>query len=325
MEILFTDPKLNSMRQAAVAGNWARLFQIAPRGCVGSAGPTMADGSRGACGDDANIPLGSPAGEAAYYYWNRTNPARKNLTINDLRVRKNASGQIENVPLTEVEIRDYFDNYQWARHDWKCTPGQLEKYTYDAMGGRKIYPLAQCAESSASRRRKAVKKVAAVAVLVTGAIFLGPAILAAAGKGAAAVGAGVSKVGAAAGGLVKSINNARTVKAIAEGKAPPPPIDVNDASFGDWAFEVGVQEWQESQQRKMTRAEERALRAEIAAMQSQLANEVPRFTPQPSPYLPPAVTQIQAREVQQASAGGTQIDKFILPAALVAGALILGG
>jgi len=321
MEILFTDPKLNAMRQAAVAGNWAQLFRIAPRGCVGSAGPTMADGSRGACGDDANIPLGSPEGEAAYYYWNRTNPTSKNLTINDLRVTKNASGQIQKVPLTESEIRDYFDNYQWARHDWKCTPGQLEKYTFDAMGGRKIYPLAQCAESSATRRRKAVKKVAAVAVLVTGAIFLGPAILAAAGKGAAAVGAGVSKVGAAAGGLVKHINNARTVKAIAEGKAPPPPIDVNSSSFGDWAFEVGVEEWQKSAQRKMTRSEENALRAEISAMQRELAATVPPFRPQPNYELSPTIKKIQVIEEQRKG----DLEKLMIPGAIVAGALLLGG
>jgi len=323
MSVYFTDPKLNAMRQAALAGNWAQLFSIAPRGCVGPAGPTMSDGSRGACGDDANIPLGSPQGEAAYYYWNRTNPARKNLTINDLRVRKNASGQIEKVPLTETEIRDFYDNYQWARHDWKCTPGQLEKYIYDVIAGKPIYPLAQCAQSSASRRRKILKKVGAAAVLVTGAVFLGPAIAGAASKGAATVGAGLTKVGAATGGLVSQLNNARTIKAIADGKMPPPPIDINSSSFTDWAMQTGMREWQESQQRKMTRQEEAQLRAEIQAMQRQLGQVTPRFVPQPSPYLSPAVTNMQARE-EARQGSSLQLDKFILPAALVAGALILG-
>lgn len=252
----FTDPKLNAMREAALAGNWRALFSIAPRGCVGPAGPTMADGSRGACGDDPSIPLGSPQGQAAYDYWHGKNPYRKNLTLQDLRVYLDDNGQVRTKPLSESEIRNFFENFQWARHDWRCTPGQLEKYIHDATGGRLIYPLAQCAQSSASRRRKLLKKVATVAAVGTGAVILGKVIVgkvgaalaskggAAAATGAAAKGAAVAHttVGGAVGAAAKAvpfaeriINGARTVKALKDGELPPPPISIGDGSFSDYA------------------------------------------------------------------------------------------
>lgn len=263
-DLRFTDPKLNAMRKAAVAGNWRRLFSIAPRGCVGPAGPTMADGSRGACGDDPSIPLGSPQGSAAYYYWNRDNPLRRNLTLQDLRVTMDAGGRVKPAPLSNAEIRDFFENFQWARHDWRCTPGQLEKYIQDAIGGRAIYPLAQCAQSSASRRRKVLKKIAVVAAVTTGGILLGKAIIGKVGSGLAAKGGAAAATTAkaatgvavgtakAAAGIAATaakalpvaaavLNGTATVKALANGELPPPPISVGDGTFSDYANLVAEQ------------------------------------------------------------------------------------
>ena len=322
-EIFFSDPKLNAMREAAVAGDWGRMFSIAPRGCVGPAGPTMADGSRGACGDDPTIPLNSAEGSAAYYYWLQNNPARKNITIQDLRITKDASGRIVKVPLTPDEIRNFFENYQWARHDWKCTPGQVEEYIHDAMNGRAIYPLAQCAQSSASRRRKIAKKVAAGAVAITGAIFLGPAIAGAAGKVGGAVGGALGKIGVGGAGKVLSkINDARTLKAILNGEMPPPPIDISGQAFRDWAFDTAQGELVEAYQRQLTKDEENALKAEIAEMQRQMAAATPRGTPMsPAPGLSPAIqsTMLQSKKDSEL------LSKVALIGIPIAMALILKG
>ena len=325
----FTDPKLNAMRQAAVAGDWRRLFSIAPRGCVGPDGPTMSDGSRGRCGDDPSIPLGSPQGQAAYDYWHGKNPMRKNLTLQDLRVYADESGRVRTKQLSPDEIRDFFNNYQWARHDWQCTRGQLDKYIHDAIGGRLIYPLAQCAKSSASRRRKILKKAAVVAAAATGGVLLGKAIIgkvggALAGKGGAAAATGAAAKGVATGataiakgaGAVATtaakalpvaasvINSTRTAKAVAKGEIPPPPISIGDGNFSDYANLVAEQLAHRELARQTSKAEQEMLQRYVELERRRMATVEPRHRPVVNTGLNPALTEAQKERADTAIASG---------------------
>lgn len=342
--VLFTDPKLNAMREAAVAGNWRKLFSIAPRGCVGPAGPTMADGSRGACGDDPTLPLGSPQGAAAYYYWNRTNPLRKNLTLQDLRYKITADGRIVSVPLTRLEIRNFFTGFQWARHDWQCTEGQLEKYIYDAINGRLIYPLAQCAQSSASRRRELIKKAAIAAAVVTGAVMFGPALLSKTGAalggtasgaaGATAAGTTTAAISGAVGtaatttGIVgltakalplagNLFNTTRTVKALLDGDLPPPPISFGDKAFSDWAALVGTKIAEREMRQELTAAETALIRQYVEDERRRLAVAEQPHAPVVNTGLNPQLTAAQKVRADSFLSGGN------VPALLMLGAPIL--
>lgn len=369
---LFSDPKLNAMRQAAVAGDWQRLFEIAPRGCVGGAGVTDAAGRSGVCGDMPGVQPPSARGEAAYRYWRGGNPLRKNLIIQDLRYRRRADGTIEFVPVTRAELTRLWERYNWARHDWRCTPGQVQEMINRWLRTKEIYVTHQCAEPSSARRKKLVKRVAVGAAIATGAAFLGPAIgtaaKAAGTKIAGALGATGKAIGTAAttiatggrsrdgdaalvgngkitvprvgdtrvGGtrigdmseiiaidrsgqnafdnLISTVNDARTVKAIVEGERPPPPIAVTEGNFTLWAFQAAQQELEKHLQRKMQRAEEAALLAEIKAMQREIAARVPADAPKsPDPRVPAPVQEKSA----QLAAERKQAQNNVLRAAAI--------
>ncbi len=87
--------------------------------------------------------------------------------------------------------------------------------------------------------------------------------------------------------LLAYVNKARTIEAIAKGEMPPPPISIVGDTFTDWAMMVAKEQIaKEAQQRamelgveyvqrKMTEKEEAKLRAEIQAMQAELARIIP--------------------------------------------------
>lgn len=96
---------------------------------------------------------------------------------------------------------------------------------------------------------------------------------------------------AAAQQVVGYVNQARTVAAIVQGEAPPPPIGISGSTFTEWALDIAKDELiKEVQERtgeyltdrakaKLIAAEEARLKAEIQAMQAELAKLVPPGTP----------------------------------------------
>lgn len=176
-----------------------------------------------------------------------------------------------------------------------------------------------------------IRKPVVIAAAVVASVYLGPQILAAvksayasamasltgggaaagtaagtaaggAGAGAAATGIGAkatlgAKIFAGAKTMTGYVNNARTIKAIAGGKMPPPPIGVSGDSFREWTFIEAKNQMEKELQRQITKDEEKEMRREIAQMQYELERLVPPRTPiQPSPALSPQIVQMQASE-----------------------------
>lgn len=139
---------------------------------------------------------------------------------------------------------------------------------------------------------------------------------AAAGKAAAGAAAKAAetatffqKVKAGANTVLGYVNKGRTVQAIVNGELPPPPIGVTGNSFKEWAFNVAKDQIEkeakeyaaergiEYVQRKMTEAEEKKLREEIAVMERELARLIPPGTPmRPDENVPAAVQDVMIRE-----------------------------
>ena len=198
---------------------------------------------------------------------------------------------------------------------------------------------------------------AALAMVQNGASAMTGGLIPAAGGGAGA-GAGAGAAGAATAGggssavaaattgqklltgaktLVGYVNKARTIQAIAKGELPPVPIGIGGASFTDWAMIVAKQKIKEEAvdyamekgveyvERKMTEKEESKLRAEIEALQREINKitppEVKKMPPEPDPELAKPVLVLQKKEEKKQA----DFEKFIVPGAIVAGALLLGG
>ena len=229
---------------------------------------------------------------------------------------------------------------------------------------------AQCKKPKKSLWVK-IRKPLAIAAGIVAAVYLGPVVVekigaavggggagaggaaAGTGAGATATGTGVaagtgagakagtatffSKVKAGSKTLLKYVNRARSIKAIADGELPPPPIGIPGSSFREWATivakeqivkaakEEALERGVEYIQRKMTEKEERKLREEIAAMQRELERLIPKevkeMPPEPAPQVPTPVKVIQEQEAQRA----LDAQDLLLPAAIVGGALLLGG
>jgi hypothetical protein len=208
-----------------------------------------------------------------------------------------------------------------------------------------------CEKPKKSTWVKIRHKVAAAAVIVA-AVYLGPAIVAkvktvlggAAGGGTGATATSTvtqattfQKVQAGTKTLLGYVNKARTIEAVVKGELPPPPIGIPGTSFRDWAFivakeeikkeaiDIAMEAGQKYIAKKMTAREEAKLKAEIAEMQKQLIKltppEVRNMPVEPPKELPAAIKKIQVIEEKKKS----DLNKFILPGLMVAGALILGG
>lgn len=207
-----------------------------------------------------------------------------------------------------------------------------------------------------------IRKVVVGAAIVVAAVYLGPIIVAkvksvaggmigggSGGGGTAAAAGGSSastaattattfqKVQAGTKTLLGYVNKARTIEAVVKGELPPPPIGIPGASFRDWAMIVAKQKIKDEAMdaameagqkyiaKKMSQKEEAALKAEIAEMQRQLIaltpKEVLKMPPEPMPELAAPIKKIQKIEEKRAD----DLEKFIVPGAIVAGALLLGG
>jgi len=146
-----------------------------------------------------------------------------------------------------------------------------------------------------------------------------------------------SKVKAGSTKILSLVNKARTVEAVVKGELPPPPIGIPGASFREWALIVAKEKIKEEAidyaaekgmeyvAKKMSEKEEAKLKAEIAAMQAELIRLTPKeiieAPPEPSPELATPLKKVQIIETERKS----QLDQFIIPGAIVAGALLLGG
>ena len=183
------------------------------------------------------------------------------------------------------------------------------------------------------------RHVAAVAVGIVAAIYLGPIIA----EKAAALGGGeagstastFTKIKDGANSVLNIVNKARSVDAIIKGELPPPPISIVGDSFREWAYlvakdqiekeamELAAKEGQKYIAKKLTEAEEKKLREEIAAMQAELekieaANKAAQ-TIQPAAELPQPIKELQTTEVAKAADNAATLNTLLLlgiPAAL---------
>lgn len=286
------------------------------------------------------------------------------------------NGKREYVPFTDAEMRDFYFNHHRTKEGWACSRDQSQGFLNRAIRNQRariaahpktsqkyaeyIYPAAFCEEPEEDFKDKAVdvlKKAAVVGAVATGAVFLGPAVIGAAGKGLATVGgaikAGAGAIASGAGSLfgggaaqaataeatkeaakgtllstassaipkiVEQVNNARMIKAIAEGKVPPPPISLRGDNFTEWAMNAAIEDLKEKQQREITEQEKRQLRLMIQQLQNDMVRQVPPDYPmQPMPEVP---TQVQA--AQAATKERNQLTQTILAALIpTAGFLLL--
>ncbi len=327
--LIFTDPKLNAMREAAVAGDWAKLFRIQPRGCTRAMdkGLTRADGSYGHCAEPQAYGgidrADHPQGRRDYLWWLQNNPLRKQLTINDLRFTKDANGRIVKVPYTRAELQRYYNNHQISKRQWYCGAGQIKRYVDTAYSGsHPVYPIAQCAQTSSSRRRKIIKKIAIIAAGATGAVIFGPALIAKAGSllsgagagaGAAATGAAASGAAGAAGAAAttgwvgsvgalaakavpmaaKVISGVSTVRALKDGKMPPPPISLGDGTFTGYASLVGTKLVERELGKHASEAEQQLLAQYVELERRRLAAVETPHLPVVNSGLHPTLTAAQ--------------------------------
>lgn len=163
--------------------------------------------------------------------------------------------------------------------------------------------------------------VVVTAVGIVAAIYLGPVIYEKIG-GALQTAAGEGAQGSTLFQKVKAgvevYNKASTANAIIHGELPPPPIGISGSNFTEWAMNIAKKELinaakdQAMQlgvqyiQRKLTEKEEAKLRAEIEAMQAELAKLIPAQTiAVPDPDLQPEVrdkiSEIQDIERKEAN------------------------
>lgn len=416
-EVRFTDPKMIAANRATVKGAFYDLFfNIAPRGCGPEglgAGREFQDSEDDYDCEGGNLypslsPGDSQALELAHWWgsrhaWDRRYGTPNQLSLNWLRVYTDSNGYQRYKPWSRGEVSKYFDRWMLAKDGYVCGGDEVLRLANQTMSEQSrrqaaqpegaytphyvwhIGPLSQCAPTSSSRRRKAIKKAAAIGAVVAGGIFLGKFIaakVAAAGgastAGAAAAGAGTAAeagaatAAAAAGGgaastaataagaaaalskgakaadatkiaretttimeraqeitpkVVDAVNQARTIKAVADGEVPPPPISLEGDSFKDWALSIATQQMEKDYKEKMSAIEQQELEREISRLAYQ-ANQNVAQSPQPyyphsSPSLDPNIQAIQ--ELQAAKANNNEKMMIYGGMALLALVALRGG
>ncbi len=167
-----------------------------------------------------------------------------------------------------------------------------------------------------------------IAVAIVASVYLGPFVLQAVqamyakaaaavtgvtgGGGGAAAGSGAagwgSKIFNGAKKMTGYVNNARTVKAMAEGETPPPPISIEGDNFTDWAMAEAKtqlkneamehgQEWAADQ---LTASQEAEMRREIQKLQREIAAQMPADIPMtPGPGVSNEVQSIMVQEKEK--------------------------
>jgi hypothetical protein len=105
----------------------------------------------------------------------------------------------------------------------------------------------------------------------------------------------------------KIINGTRTVKALADGELPPPPISLGDGSLTDYATVVGEKLAEREMRRKLTRAEAAALADMIESERQYLARAEPTHLPVVNSGLDPALTAAQRTRADGAVSEGNLV------------------
>lgn len=269
--------------------------------------------------------------------------------VTKFRFRWGTDGKPRYVPMTLESWRQYFGHPQrgrWIQNSpflFVCPPEWAEYHAQDkfrvSQAATEQYPDTSpkhvwaftpsqfvCVRHGGSIWVKIRKPLLIGAAIVTGAVFLGPALGGAATTATTGTAGAVAGSGAAASTtslfttikastktLLTYVNKARTINAIVHGELPPPPIGIPGSSFTDWAMivakeavireakEYAMEKGIEYVQREMTKREEAKLRAEIEAIQRQLVALIPKDTPiESSPDLLPEtrakISQMQAIE-----------------------------
>jgi len=220
---------------------------------------------------------------------------------------------------------------------------------------RKMFPAYLiCAKKRGSLWVR-IRKSVMIAVAVVASLYLGPQVLtyvqnsfaamtgglfpAAGGTGVATTTAQLTtfqKIQAGTKTLLTYVNRARTIEAVVKGELPPPPIGIPGANFRDWAFIVAKEEIKKAAidaaleagveyvAEKMSEKLEAEIKAEIADMQRQLIAltppEVLAMPVEPDIELAVHLKKIQVIEEKRKD----DLQKFIVPAAIIGGALLFG-
>lgn len=386
----WTDPKMAAANQATVKGDFRKLyFDIAPRG----GGPQGIGAGYNFNGKDddyqwegGNIYPELGAGAKALelsHWWGRQNgwDARYgsgNLDLNWLRVYVTPDGWRAYKPFSKADMDRWAHGWYLSYSGFVCPLGQVRAVRDAGNGGQAgrlrshqkwnvhyawhINSLAQCQEKSSKRRRSNIKKVAAVAAVVVGAVYLGPMVagalkgsgavatagvktgiakagIATGAKAAAGVGAkalAVAKVGAAGATIasqakqwipkvVDATNNVRTVKAIVDGEVPPPPISIEGNNFKEYAVSVG----QQILEKELADKKQALTDAQMALARREMDQEIARIQNAARGQIPAGVPTYPmpqiAQPVQQAQAEQAEFDWLKIAAVAVPVVLVMSG
>ena len=331
----FTDPKLNRIRTLFLAGNLKQIFKEFPRGAPGKQGVNTITGGRLIAADMPGVDPGSKQATDAWKFWTRTNATGKPINFSAMNVRRSGNNIVPASKIATSTIHDFYDNYLIFKSDWICMPVQITELKDAAYSGQlatdNIEPVELCAKPPVDK----LKQYAMTVAMIVAFYYIGPMIMQGVGAATGGVigggaGAGAGAAGSAAGTAVQTattfqriqattstflgyVNKARTIKAIVEGKLPPPPISIQGASFREWAFIIAKKEIKDRAidyalekgvdyvAKKMAKKEEEKLRREIAEMQRQLIAMTPKAVldapPEPSPLLPKPIQRMQAIEI----------------------------
>ena len=329
----FTDPKLNRIRTLFLAGNLAQIFKEFPRGAPNKNGVNTITGGRLVAADMPGVDPGSKVAKDAWNFWTRTNATGKPINFSAMNVRRSGNNIVPASKISVSTIHDFYDNYLIFKSDWICMPVQIEELKNEAYSGQlatdNIQPVELCAKPPVDK----LKQYAMTVAMIVAFYYVGPMIMqgvgaatggvigtgAGAGAGASAAGTAVQtattfqRIQATTSTFLGYVNKARTIKAIVEGKLPPPPISIQGASFREWAFIIAKKEIKDAAidyalekgvdyvAKKMAKKEEAKLRKEIAEMQRQLIAMTPKAVldapPEPSPLLPKPIQRMQQIEI----------------------------
>jgi len=197
-----------------------------------------------------------------------------------------------------------------------------------------------------------IRKPVVAAVAIVAAIYLGPIIAAKMAEAQAATAAGAGAGGATTAAetttlltkiqkAVKVVNKVRTINAMVHGEIPPPPFDISGGTFTEVALNYAKKEIKDAVVEKIgekvggyiadkmaekeIKKQEAALRAEIQAMQRELAKLVPKNTPAvPSPLLDPPIRE-KIIEMQNVERKRSADQNLMLGMMGAGGALLLLG
>jgi hypothetical protein len=348
----FLTPKFRAANRLTLQADWRALFtKVAPRGAPGEpiGGPRLFEGTASdyeAEGGELYPDLDPRSAQATelWRWWEHGRqpwciPHGGANVIQFLRVYTDGEGYQRYKEWSQSELAAW---HQWRLSvgGYVCPPGELDKSTADAMAnqsakranlsdgdytpywlGAPAGPVDRCDVTSASRRRKNLKKAAVIAGVVVGAVFLGPTIAGALKSAAGGIGA---KIGSVTSKIipkvVQGVNTVATIKAVKEGKVPPPPIALDGTRFVDYASAIGTNlvERELQEQGQELAASERALleaqmQQQVRALQQSAAAQLPASlrTGYPlstvSPAVRDAMTSAPPEWIKFAAVGGAAL------------------